>query len=91
MLLPRLYEARREAPTGILSNKMNGAPSRTSHWCGAAPGVYGSHSWSESVVGTGDMGMGRVLGRGRGCHPRARGVEAAGNEGHAPLERKGTW
>jgi len=29
--------------------------------------------------------------RGGDCHRRARGVEAAGNEGHAPLEVKGTW
>lgn len=50
--------------------------------------IYGSHRYWEPVMGTEETG---ALARGRDCCLRARGVEAAGNEGHAPLEMKGTW
>lgn len=50
--------------------------------------IYGSRRYWEPVMGTEETG---ALARGGDCCPRARGVEAAGNEGHAPLERKGTW
>lgn len=39
-------------------------------------------------MGTEEAG---ALAKGGDCHPGARGVEAAGNEGHAPLRTKGTW
>lgn len=77
------------APTAILRiNGTNWDPFKSEPLVQGGLCIYGSHRCWESVMGTKDTG---VLARGGDHHPRTRGVEAAGNEGHAPLEMKGTW
>lgn len=77
------------APTAILLiNRINRGSSESPPLVQGCFCIYGSHRYRESTRSTEETG---ALARGRACHPRARGVEAAGNEGLAPLEMKGTW